>query len=669
VKAQLDLSIAVEFRGSKPVPEPVEPMRSSSERIDSSSETSEIVNGFAVPNRLANSSMIPAGTRLTPLGGKNLEPVSGQQAPIGEGEWIASLSPSPGMGGRDQEPDGRGATPVLVSGTAGTGAPKLSPDETRGGSRQQRLRPYQGTSVALVEEQFRAGCKSTLLVLPTGAGKTVVAAALVRIWIALGERILFLAHRTELLEQAQDKFARAGIKAEIEQADRRASAKARVVIASVQTLRGARLERFAHDAFDKIIVDEAHHSRAVSYENILEHFPRARVLGVTATPDRADGKALGEAFESVAYTYEMRAAMRDGWLVPLRARRVILGDVDLSSVRTHHGDFDQGELAKLLTAEKAVHAVCGPIVQLGGKRKTLVFSVDVAHAHAIAEVLNRHTSGSALALDGTASSAERKAAIGLFAKGAIQYLVNCALFTEGFDEPSVECVAIARPTLSRALYTQMLGRGTRLLGLDLAESIANGKADCLVLDIAGNSARHRLIGPADALAGRDVDDAERELIEKNLDGQQDLEAVLAHAEAEAAAQRAKVSLVAIGYYRTKEVDPFIGDFMPPPDPNAPWSLEPATAGQLEAIEKAGFSKPPVGLTKGEASAMIDAVKKRREAGLCSVPQCQLLGRLGLDTRTMTSARAAQLFAKARSKGVGGFRKGTFMFEPEFRRTR
>jgi hypothetical protein len=145
--------------------------------------------------------------------------------------------------------------------------------------------------------------------------------------------------------------------------------------------------------------------------------------------------------------------------------------------------------------------------------------------------------------------------------------------------------------------------------------------------------------------------------------------VLAHAEAEAAAQRAKVSLVAIGYYRTKEVDPFIGDFMPPPDPNAPWAQEPATAAQLEAIEKAGFSVPPPGLTKGEASAMLDAVKARREAGLCSIPQCQLLGRLGLDTRTMTSARAAQLFAKARSKGQGGFRKGTFMFEPEFRRSR
>jgi len=521
-------------------------------------------------------------------------------------------------------------------------------------------RPYQIAAITAVEDQWRAGTKRTLLVLPTGTGKTVVFAELARRGVANDERWLVLAHRTELLTQAIAKLAAVGLRASLDKGTDRASLHTSVVVASVQTLRGARLERYAADHFTHIVVDEGHHSAAKSYQNILARFPAARVLGVTATPDRADGKALGKTYESVAYTYEMRAAIREGFLAPLRARRVLVADVDLSSVKSHHGDFDQGELGAVMAAEKALHGVVGPLVQLAGRRKTLVFGVDVAHAKALAEMLNRHTSGCAIALDGSASDAERAAVLRLFHEGKFQFLTNCALFVEGFDEPSIECVAMVRPTQSRALYTQMLGRGTRLSPL-------TGKTDCLILDFVGNS-KHRLVGPVDALAGHDLDDAVIESL-GDLDGQMELEDVLVHAELEAASKRARLGLIAIAHFRTKEIDPFLGDFMPPLDLTSPAAKKPATDKQLAALEKAGIAKSPTGLTLGEASQLLDAITARRVAGLCTIPQARLLERLGADTKGMSMARASQLMAiLTRPPLETRFKPYRIAHEPEFRRT-
>jgi superfamily II DNA or RNA helicase len=526
------------------------------------------------------------------------------------------------------------------------------------------LRPYQESAIDAVESEFARGIKRTLLVLPTGTGKTVVFAELARRDVALGDHVLILAHRSELIDQAVKKLADVGVLASVEQGDRRGSLRSPVVVASVQSLRGKRLERYPRDFFRKIVVDEAHHAAAKSYGNVLEHFPEALVLGVTATPDRGDGRALGKLFESVAFTYEMRAAIRDKYLAKLTARRVLVKDLDLSSVRSHHGDFDQADLSKLLATEKALHGVVSPMLEMAGDRRTLVFGVDVAHAHAIAEVINRHKPASAIAVDGSASADERAAALSLFRQGTFQFLVNCALFTEGFDEPSITCIALARPTQSRALYTQMLGRGTRLLGNTLEESIANGKADCLVLDFVGNS-RHRLIGPADALGGT-LDETTREEVERRLaeDQSEDLDALLEAAELAAQRHLSKTALVALALYRTKEIDPFLGDFVKPLDLNSPGAKEPATEARLSAIKKLKLSDPPGGFTKGEASQLLDAVKARQKAGLASIPQARLLSRLGLDTREMTFARANQLCTMGATRG---WKPYTFMHEPEFKR--
>lgn len=521
------------------------------------------------------------------------------------------------------------------------------------------LRPYQAEAIAAIEREHTTR-RSTLLVLPTGTGKTVVFAELVRRTIASGGRALVLAHRTELLEQAAKKLLDVGVYASIDQGQRKGSQLADVVVGSVQTLRGVRLERYAPTAFALVIVDEAHHAAAQSYRAILERFTTAKILGVTATPDRGDGKALGKIFESVAFSYEMRLAIAEKHLAPLRAKRILVEDMDLSAVKTHHGDFDQGELSKLLNDEQNLHGVVTPLVEQAGDRRTLVFGVDVAHAYSLAEVINRHKPGKAIALDGTAKPEERAAVLALFRTGVFQFLCNCALFTEGFDEPTIACVGLARPTQSRALYTQMLGRGTRN---------APGKTDCLVLDFVGNSGKHRLIGPADALAGHDLDEATRKAAEAQLDGQLDLEAVLADAEQQAAAKRKSVNLVALAHYRSREVDLFLGDLMPDFDPESPAAKRPATPEQLAAIEAAKLGKPPHGISEAEARAMLAAVKARRAAGLCTIPQARLLEKYGVDTKGMTFDRAGQLIGAIASRNAWRSPWIVLSGEPEYQRGR
>lgn len=552
---------------------------------------------------------------------------------------------------------------------AGTGPEPITSEQASlsADPKAPRLRPYQTAAIAAVREQFDRGVSSTLLVLPTGTGKTVCFAELDRGWIAVGDRTLVLAHRTELLEQAAKKHRDVGVRCEIDQGDRRASSSAMVVIASVQTLRGARLLRYPRDWFRKIVVDEAHHAAATGYQQILDHFEGAQVLGVTATPKRLDGKPLGDTFKTVAFMYEMRTAIAEQYLVPLVARRVRVADLDLRSVKVVRGDLDQGELARILTAEKALHAMVSPLVQLAGDRKTLVFCVDVAHAKAVAEVLNRHKPGSALALDGKAKQAERRAAVDLFARGAIQYLVNCELYTEGFDEPSVACVAMLRPTQSWTLFCQMLGRGTRLLGTTYAESVANGKRDCLVLDFVGNS-RHRLIGPADALAGGPLADDVAAKADSALEkGQAELTELLQHVEDEVAAKRSEKALIALAVYRTKEIDVFIGEQMPTWDPDSPAGKRPATDAQLDALKRKGMGDPPPGLTVAEASAMLDGLAERERLGLATPAQLRVLRPLKLDLRGMTKRRASELFVKAKTLNAWG-KHWLFRNEPEYMRT-
>lgn len=606
--------------------------------------------------------------KRTDLGGERevrsvLDPVS-RQEPTFEGRHETGPNgPDLGIGG------GKGDRENSIPGE--TAPAKNAPPPTA-----FDLRPYQLEAYLGALRVWSEGTRSALVVMPTGTGKTRVIGAVAKRELEHEGKTLVIAHREELLEQLAKELQRAGVIRDwqapgvLEKAEHRGSLSSPAVVASIQSLTTKRLERYPRDHFTKIIVDEAHHSESPSYKRPLDWFAIAKILGVTATPDRADGKPLGDSFGSVAFTYEIRRAIADGYLVRPVVRRITVRGLDLSSVKSHHGDFDRGQLSSILAAEQMLHGVAKPLVDEAGNRKTIVFAVDVAHAHALAEVINRYRPGLAMALDGETPIDQRRAVLALFRRGEIQYLVNCQLLTEGFDEQSISCVAMARPTQSRGFYVQCLGRGFRVLGANYAESVANGKPDCLVLDFVGAS-KHALRGPADALAGS-LDEATRLEVERILDaGETDVQAALELAEQRAAAARAKVEVLAIVEYRKRDVDPFLGDFMRPVE-DSPRARGPATDAQRKAIESITHSTPPVCLTFGEASAIIDGNKRRQAKGLASIRQCKVLqGAAKLDTRGMTAARATELFMIAKGsrdeKPDNVFRAHRLFHEPEARR--
>jgi superfamily II DNA or RNA helicase len=529
-------------------------------------------------------------------------------------------------------------------------------DVLRQGSREANspsapvLRPYQVEAIAAVQRELDQR-RSTLAVLATGLGKAVIAAALAsgRETRATGTpegRTLLLAPREELIDQLVAKLADAGAAAGVEQAGRR-STDERIVVASPATLRGERLRAFAPDAFARVIVDEAHHSSAKTYRDILGHFAGAKVLGLTATPHRADGQALGEQFESVAFRYDLRGAIRDGWLAPIRARRIVLQDVDLSAIRTRAGDLAADELAAVMEQEAAVASVVQPLLEQAGARKTLVFATSVAHAMALASAINGQRPGVARVGWGEMPKAERKALRADFRAGAFQFLVNAQLYTEGFDEPSVACVAMVRPTKSLALYMQMVGRGTRLFP---------GKLDLLLLDFTGAVGRHKLVGPIDCLLGGlalVAADVRAELDKRLEDGDEELETALVHARGDA-----------IVRYLALEVDPFIGpDDMPPIEMQPEWETEEIPPHVLTKLRKAGINtdRLPTTFRLAHAYRLLSRLDFRRRTQLCTLRQARRIAPSGIDTRRMSAHRAGQLMVKLRMRG---WNAGALYGEPE-----
>jgi superfamily II DNA or RNA helicase len=534
-------------------------------------------------------------------------------------------------------------------------------------------RPYQQLADAAITRELETlNRRSTLLVMATGTGKTWSFVERTRRCKTHGGRTLILAHRDELIQQPRRKLEALGIHADVEKGKQRASLNAKVAIASVQSLRGARLLRFARDHFDLVIVDEAHHALAPGYRTILDHFDTAKILGVTATPLRADGAALGDVFETVAFRYEIREAIRDGWLVPIVARRIVLDGVDLSAVKTRAGDLAQDQLAALLETERAITGVVVPLLELAGDRPTVLFGVDVAHATRLAAALNDRRPGCARAISGETDDAERGSLLDGFAAGEFQFLCNCALLTEGWDAPHTACVAIVRPTKSWALFVQMAGRGTR-------PSRETGKRDLLLLNFTGTAGKHRLVGPADCLAGSElgldaIPDDVRDELDRLLGTQQiELEAVVASATASVAQRRAELARDAVVRFHAEDLDPFLG-----PEPQASreeydvapyrippeWARQPPDAKQLKVLDARGVtvSKLPPGFTKAQAAILCIRLERRITAGLCSLAQARALTRAGIPTADLSFERAKELCTKLR---IGGWRPWALQREPEY----
>jgi superfamily II DNA or RNA helicase len=415
--------------------------------------------------------------------------------------------------------------------------------------------------------------------MATGLGKTVVFSFLAHEWPG---RVLVVAHRDELIRQAAQKIQLVtGEEVAVEMGRERATDSLygnKVTVASIQTLaRINRRERFHPDHFSLIIVDEGHHAVAMTYRSVLDYFDSAKRLFVTATPKRADEIALEAVCETVAFQYGIEPAIDDGWLVPVRQTVVKIDDLDFSKARTVADDFNQGDLERILTEEKPLHAMVASAFQIIDKRQALWFCASVAHAKATAGVLARYAGvDNVRFLSGDTPREERYEAVDAYKVGRIQHLLNCALYLEGFDAPSTSAIVMGRPTKSLGLYMQIFGRGTRPLpgivdGLNSADerktAIAmSDKSEMIVIDFAGNAGRHKIIQATDVLGGKHAPEVREYAKQTNAEEGKtiDIKEALARAEEEMELEQEQQSwrkkITADIKFQTFNVDPFSKEY-------------------------------------------------------------------------------------------------------------
>jgi superfamily II DNA or RNA helicase len=383
--------------------------------------------------------------------------------------------------------------------------------------------------------------KSTLLVLPTGTGKTVVFSHVAH-HFSHKNRVMVLAHREELIRQAASKInAITGVNPGIEMANERADTgmygKCKFVVSSIQTLGTGRMMDFDPADFALVITDECHHATAPSYRKVYQHLLSggAKHLGVTATPDRADEEALGQIFQSVAYDYELPDAIRDGWLTPILQTSIFVKNLNYSDARSVAGDFNQGDIARAQSEEETLQSMIVPMIDRAGRRKTIVFATpgnaktdegDFHIAERMTEIIERYRPGQVHRISQDTPKDDRRQILRDYADGKFQFLVNVGVLTEGFDDPSIEVVAITRPTKSRSLYAQMIGRGTRPLpglvdGIESAShrksAIAHSRKPSVeVIDFTGNCGKHKLVTAIDILGG-EYSDQEIERVKRQIE--------------------------------------------------------------------------------------------------------------------------------------------------------
>ena len=490
---------------------------------------------------------------------------------------------------------------------------------------KMELRPYQGEAVAAIEDEWGKGVKRTLLVLPTGTGKTICFAKVTEDCVRMGDRVLILAHRGELLDQARDKIAKAtGLGCSIEKAEESClDSFFRVTVGSVQTLmRPSRLERFKPDYFNTIIIDEAHHALSPSYRNVLDYFDEAKVLGVTATPDRGDMKNLGEVFDTLAYEYRITEAIRQGYLCKIKALTIPL-KLDISKVGISAGDYKVGEIGTAL--DPYLDQIADQMAEHCMDKKTVVFLPLIATSQKFRDILNDRGFKAA---EVNGESEDRAEILADFEAGKYNVLCNSMLLTEGWDCPSVDCIVVLRPTKVRGLYCQMVGRGTRL---------SPGKDHLLLLDFLWMTEKHELCRPASLICeSPDVAEQMTKNLEENAGAEMDLEEAEQKASEDVVAQREEALAKELAAMRTRKrklVDPLQFEMSIQAEdlsgyvPSFGWEMAPASDNQKKTLEKYGIF--PEGVENaGKAAKILNRLHKRREEGLTTPKQIRFLENKG-----------------------------------------
>lgn len=486
------------------------------------------------------------------------------------------------------------------------------------------LRPYQQQAKEAIFREWDQGHSKTLLVLPTGCGKTIVFAKVAEECVRHGDRVLIVAHRGELLEQASDKIAKTtGLGTAVEKAEQSCLGSwFRIVVGSVQSLQNEnRLKKFDADYFDTIIVDEAHHVLSNSYQKVMEHFSGAKVLGVTATPDRGDMRNLGNFFESLAYEYTLPKAIKEGYLSPIKAMTIPL-KIDFSHVAVQAGDFKVSDIDTAL--DPYLHQIAQEMKKYCMDRKTVVFLPLVKTSQKFRDILN---SEGFHAAECNGSTQARTEILEDFDKGKYNVLCNSMLLTEGWDCPSVDCVIVLRPTKVRSLYCQMVGRGTRL---------CEGKENLLLLDFLWHTERHELCHPAALIA--DSEDVSQKMTE-NMEKQAAIDPMAIDLEEAERTAREDVQrereeklaeqLAAMKKRKRKLVDPLQFEMSIQAEdlssyvPAFGWEMAPASDKQIKALEKYGIFPDDID-NAGKANLLLDRLNKRREEGLTTPKQIRFL---------------------------------------------
>lgn len=481
-----------------------------------------------------------------------------------------------------------------------------------------------------------AGYMRQLIVIATGGGKSIIFANIAhRFHSRRNERTLVLAHREELIEQAADKIAKAtGLLATVEKAERRADRTSSVVVASVQTMQGDRLASWDPNHFGLVVCDEAHHVLADQWQTTLNYFD-SRVLGVTATPDRGDKKNLATYFQNLAYECNLLDLIGKGFLSPVQVKSVPL-KIDINSVKVTGGDYDSNQLDAAITPylkeiARYLAAECA------NRKKIVAFLPLIQTSQRFVDEC-RAVGIEAMHVDG--QSPDRKQILADYGAGKFRLLSNAMLLTEGWDEPGVDCLLVLRPTKSRSLFAQMVGRGTRL---------HPGKQNLLLLDFLWLHERHDLAKPAslvsrtkeeeqaitDAIARSD----EKDLAEAVEDAENEREAALIRQIAENA--RKAERFIPIEEVGALLKDRKIMDYAPV----FGWEQQPVTQAQKTVLDRFGLKCT----TKGEASMVMNRLFERSRGKLATVKQLMWLVRFKHPSPETCTAKEAKAFLDERFK--------------------
>jgi superfamily II DNA or RNA helicase len=491
------------------------------------------------------------------------------------------------------------------------------------------LKPHQQQAIATILKRLDEGANSQLAALPTGTGKTFLAVALSRSF----ERTLFVCHREELLRQTAETFNRVhpGLPVGFV-APGRHEIEAPFTVAMIQTLhrRKAKIDP-AH--FDLLVIDEAHHAMARTWRETAEHFEPKLRLGLSATPERLDGLSLETLFGEISFEMGIADAIEQGYLVPVLARQC-LTSCSLEGVRTKAGDLNEQDLAKAIDNPLRNQFIVSKFQEHCAGRRAICFAVNLEHAANIADAFVDSGIPAAWISGACTDRAEK---LQRFAAGEIQVMISVQVLTEGFDDPAVSAVLMARPTASRSLFCQMAGRALRLYP---------DKQNAVLLDFVDVAGKHRLAS-AWRFMGYTRPPKPGDDEPMTIGGEK---------------KRRESTVISV------DADRPICLLTPPPDiPDGfeygacAWHFEPPTERQLQFLSELGYNVQETDFSRGQASAIISAQPP-------SANQLRLLANLGYDTsRDWTRAQASAAFEESKTKAmslVKRIRKAGFQIEAD-----